>query len=194
MKPYLLLITLMIAFQGIAQQSEDTSSETINEQFNALYKNSGSYQVYKVIYKDKYRQLQKSVSDSISGLHKELATKSTRINTQKRAIAALEGTVKETTTQLKEAVSKENSVALFGTQLTKQWYAFILFSIIAILAILLGYFVFMFKNNNVLTKKAELNVEDVENELAIFRKKSIKREQKLRRELLNEIAKNKNTP
>jgi len=189
MKAYAILIVLMIAFQGIAQQSESTS-ETINEQFNTLYKKSGSYQVYKVIYKEKYRQLQKSVSDSINGLRKELITKSALISTQKNSIAMLEKTAKKTTIHLKEAIFKENAISLFGIQLTKQWYAFILFSVIATLIALLGYFIFKFQNNNILTKKAKDDLEDIENELVIFRKKSIKREQKLRRELLNEVNKN----
>lgn len=181
----------MITFQGIAQQSENTS-ETINEQFNKLYKKSGSYQVYKVIYKEKYRLLQKSVSDSVNELHKELSTKNTLINSQKSAITTLEKTAKETTIRLEEALSKENSISLFGKQLTKPWYAFILFSVIATLMVLLGYFVFRFKNSNVLTTKAKFDLEVVDNEFALFRKKSIKREQKLRREFLNEINKNRN--
>jgi len=191
MRFYTILIVFIISFQGVAQQSENTS-ETINEQFNTLYKKSGSYQVYKVIYKEKYRQLQKSVSDSINRLHKELASKNTLISTQKNTITTLDKTAKETTTQLKEALFKENAVSLFGIQLTKQWYAFILFSIISILIALLGYFVFKFQNSNVLTTQATSNLETSENELILFRKKSIEREQKLRRELLNEINKNRN--
>jgi hypothetical protein len=44
----------------------------------------------------------------------------------------------------------------------------------------------------VLTKEAKANLQEAEEELTLFRKKSLEREQKLRRQLQDEINKNRN--
>jgi len=50
-----------------------------------------------------------------------------------------------------------------------------------------------FKNNIYLTKKAEKNLKDVEIEYEQHRKKTLDREQKLRRTLQDEINKQRNS-
>jgi len=66
-----------------------------------------------------------------------------------------------------------------------------MFCVIILLFILLFYFIFKFKNSNIVTQKAILDLEDVENEFAIHRKKTLEKEQKLRRALQDEINKNR---
>ena len=54
------------------------------------------------------------------------------------------------------------------------------------------FFIFKFFKNNVITKEAKNNLIDVEQELDAHRKKSLEREQKLRRQLQDEINKQRN--
>ena len=77
-------------------------------------------------------------------------------------------------------------------QLSKGLYSVILFAIIIALLVSLIYFIFKFNNSDVITLAAKNNLEDVEDEFNSFRKKSIEREQKLRRQLQDEIIKNRN--
>jgi hypothetical protein len=53
----------------------------------------------------------------------------------------------------------------------------------------LFYFIFKFSKSNILTKEAQNNLLDIEQEFEEYRKKSIEREQKLRRQLQDEINK-----
>ena len=53
----------------------------------------------------------------------------------------------------------------------------------------LSLFIVKFIRNNRTTKKAQRNVIDLEEEFELFRKKSVQREQKLRRQLQDEINK-----
>ena len=81
---------------------------------------------------------------------------------------------------------------MFGTQLNKTTYSIILWFIITVLALFLIFFVFKFSKSHILTKEAQENLNDIEQEFDNHRKKSIEREQKLRRQLQDEINKHRN--
>ena len=198
MKYQSLLITLFLTFQLFAQQSKDSITttkpiNTIDLQFNTLYKKSGSYQIYKVVLKTAFRELQANAVDSMQTLTNTISKKNSTINQQKDTIASLQKTSQDTNTQLNDSLEKENSITLFGMQLTKGSYSFILFAIIFVLLVLLLYVLYKYKNSHELTKKAKYGLEDVELEFTIFRKKSIEREQKIRRELQDLIIKNRDS-
>jgi hypothetical protein len=55
------------------------------------------------------------------------------------------------------------------------------------------FFMYKFSNSNLLTKEAKHNLAEVEQELSQFRKKTLEKEQKLRRQLQDEINKQRNS-
>jgi hypothetical protein len=63
------------------------------------------------------------------------------------------------------------------------------------LLLLLGLCIFIYKYNNKkhFTKKAQNDLTEIEEEFAVFRKKTLEREQKLRRQLQDEINKQRNS-
>lgn len=185
-----LLIALFAITTLFAQETETNNS--IDNQFRTLYKNSNNYQEYKVVRKNSYGTLHNNVLDSIKQFKTLLTRKNTLINSQKEIITTLEKEKTATNVKLTAALEKENTISLLGIQLSKSNYSIILFSCIALLIIALTTFVYKFNNSNVVTKEAKNNLEDVENEFNLFRKKTLEREQKLRRELQDEIIKNRN--
>ncbi|MFB1039514.1 MAG: hypothetical protein QMC35_03565, partial [Polaribacter sp.] len=94
---------------------------------------------------------------------------------------------------LETTLKKENSISLFGIQLSKFIYNFILWTLISLLLVLVIYLSFKFQKNNFLTKRAEQNLKDVEHEFEQHRKKALDREQKLRRSLQDEMNKQRNS-
>ena len=73
--------------------------------------------------------------------------------------------------------------------MTKNSYNLLLWSIITVLAITTVFFILRFKNSNSLTKAAKTNLAEIEEEFELHRKKSLEKEQKLRRQLQDEINK-----
>ncbi|MEZ7876491.1 MAG: hypothetical protein QMB86_05750, partial [Polaribacter sp.] len=94
---------------------------------------------------------------------------------------------------LETTLKKENSISLFGIQLSKFIYNFILWTLISLLLVLVIYLSFKFQKNNFLTKRATQNLKNVEYEYEQYRKKALEREQKLRRTLQDEINKQRNS-
>ena len=86
---------------------------------------------------------------------------------------------------------KENGIEVFGVITEKATYNTILWTIIAVLLIILAYLGYKFKNSHNVTKEAQLKLAETEIELETHRQKALEREQKLRRKLQDEINKKK---
>ena len=183
------LLGISFAQEPIKQQNTEKFPNTIKGQFEKIYKKSGNYQIYKVIKKEDFLKLQKYVLDSISLIEKQTIAKQQTINSQQKNITSLEKNISKLNEDLSSSKGKENSISLFGLQLNKTSYNTLLWGIITILLVSLLFFIFKFKNSNSLTKEAKKALLDVEQDFELYRKKTIEKEQKLRRQLQDEINK-----
>ena len=193
---FLIILFITASLSGFSQEivneqeiKEDTS---IKGQFDKIYRISTTYQVYKVISKDKYQSLKKNVLDSIKNLETQISNKENLLKSEREKITKTNELLSKTQADLVASNKKENSISLFGIQLSKIKYNLLLWSIIIISLLLLFYFIFKFSRSNILTKEAQNNLLEVEQEFEQHRKKSLEREQKLRRQLQDEINKSRN--
>lgn len=190
----LVSISFSISSQELEQSQEDTS---INGQFDKIYRTSTTYKPagtnkkYKVINLLNYQQLKANVLDSLKKLEKEISKQENLLNSEREQTQKTNQLLAKTQSDLLASNKKENSISLFGIQLSKMNYNLLLWSIIIITLLLLFYFIFKFFRSNLLTKEAQNNLVDVEQEFEQHRKKSLEREQKLRRELQDEINKSR---
>ena len=184
---------LFICILSFSAQESDNQKITLEQQFDDLYRKSTSYQVYKVISKEKYQQLKKNVLDSISTLNDKILKKDNQLKENNTEIEKTKQELSTIRQNLSSAVSRENSISFLGIELNKTSYNFLVWSIIAILLAGSGYFIFKFFRSNILTKEAQNSLVEVEEEFEIHRKKSLEREQKLRRKLQDEINKQRNS-
>lgn len=168
---------------------EDNS---LNGQFDKIYRTSTNYQVYKVISKEKYLQLKKNVLDSVSSTKSLVSKKDNLLNKEIENNKETKALLSKTQIALETANKKENTISLFGLELSKLNYNLILWGLILALLLALFYFIFKFSRSNILTKEAKNSLLYVENEFEQHRKKSLEREQKLRRQLQDEINKHRN--
>ncbi|WP_438989675.1 hypothetical protein [Polaribacter sp.] len=173
-------------------QENNTQKNTLNGQFNEIYKTSNSYQTYKVISKNKFLELNQNVLDSLKELKNSIVEKNKQLSEKGNTIKTTQENLTLTQIALHKAKEKENSISLFGLQLNKLTYNLILWSIILGLLLALLYYIFRFNRSNILTKKAQSSLLDVEHEFDKHRKKFLEREQKLRRQLQDEINKQRN--
>lgn len=187
------LFVLFICILSFSAQESDNQKITLEQQFDDLYRKSTSYQVYKVISKEKYQQLKKNVLDSISTLNDKILKKDNQLKENNTEIEKTKQELSTIRQNLSSAVSRENSISFLGIELNKTSYNFLVWSIIAILLAGSGYFIFKFFRSNILTKEAQNSLVEVEEEFEIHRKKSLEREQKLRRKLQDEINKQRNS-
>ena len=193
------LIILFIFTSSITFSQETTEEDkSIEGQFDKIYRTSTTYKPkgttkrYKVINISSYEKLKSNILDSIKNSKNLVLEKESLLKIERDNIKKTQTLLSKTKSDLDIANQKENSISLFGIQLSKISYNLLLWSIITILLLGLLYFIFKFFRSNVLTKEAQENLIDVEHEFEQHRKKSLEREQKLRRQLQDEINKQRN--
>lgn len=184
---FILLFALNIAAQETP--TEEQQPNTVENQFEKLYRNSNNYQVYKVIKKNLYLNLQKNILDSIKVIKTDAASKQVKINEQQKSIDELQSKINTLNTSLETSINKEDAISFLGIPLSKAAYNTIVWGIIFALLAGLAFFIFKFKNSNYVTKETKSLLEDVEQEFEQHKRKSLEKEQKLRRQLQDEINK-----
>lgn len=193
MKSNILFVFLLISTLSSLSQETVKEDNSMKGQFDKIYRISTTYQTYKVIGKDRFQKLKENVLDSLVKSKKTISEKESLLKTERANIQKLNTDLTKTKLDLNTALEKENSISLFGIQLNKITYNLILWFIIISLGLALSFFVFKFSRSNILTNKAQDNLQDVEQEFESHKKKAIEREQKLRRQLQDEINKQRNS-
>ena len=197
MRLFISAILLILLSNSVFSQTEITEPitepKTIEGQFDKMFRISSTYQTYKVIDKDAFIVLKNNVLDSIKKTKKALVELENLLKDERETIASLNESMTKTQLDLENALSKEDTISFLGMPLSKLTYNLILWTIIIGLAAGLSFFIFKFFRSNVLTKQAQENLITVEEEFESYRKKAIEREQKLRRQLQDEINKQRNS-
>jgi hypothetical protein len=186
----LLILNVQINF---SQENDTIEPKTIEGQFDKIFKVSTTFQNYKIVGKDEFLSLKKNVLDSVKKFRKAFLNIENLLKNERENIAYLNETLTQKTLELDNALFKENSISLFGAPLNKFTYSFILWTIIIGFGAGIVFFVFKFLKSNVIAKQAQDSLLIVEEEFEIHRKNSIEREQKLRRQLQDEINKHRNS-
>ena len=184
---YILLFSFTVSL-SFSQENKDTK-KSIENQFDEIYKKSNSYQAYKIIKKRYYQDLKQNTLDSLEQSKKIISDKDRLLFTQKNKLKKDSILLSKTTLELKDSIKREKSISFLGILVSKKFYNLLLWGIVIILLMSLSLFIVKFIRNNRTTKKAQRNVIDLEEEFELFRKKSVQREQKLRRQLQDEINK-----
>mgnify|MGYP000645695794 CR=1 FL=1 len=172
------------------------TKSTISNQFDYITKKSSNWrddkkQNYEVVKAQWIDQLKSNTLDTLKVITDKHSASLTTISKQEQEIKTLQVKLNNTQTDLDIVTSKKDEISLFGMSLSKTSYNTILFFVIIILIGLLAFFVYQFKNSNVLTKEAKYQLTEVENEFNEHRRNALEREQKVRRELQDLINKNR---
>lgn len=182
-------LLLCLSLSTIAQ--EDITDTTIDSQFTELINKSNTYQSYKVIKITELGVLQRNIRDSIRSLKSTITDSETIISEQKAKINSSTQQIDSLNIELEQTQKNVENINFLGIPTQKSSYNSIMWSIIIILLILSSVLFFRFKKSHTDTKNARKKLEETEGELENLRKRSLEREQKVRRQLQDEINKNK---
>ena len=182
-----LLLCLFLCVQTmIAQTNVATEQQSIDEQFESLLKTSNNFEDYKVVKKYKINQLRENTKKHLEGLNTQIGDLEGNINTLSSEIAQLKTSLNNTQTSLDDTNKEKDSMSFFGSQMSKASYNTMVWAIAGALLLGLLFFIFKFKNGNILTKQAQRKLEDLEQGFDDYKRKSLEKEQKLGRQLQDE--------
>ena len=188
---------LFISSAVLGQESETNAPKpslnngTIESQFDYLYRKSSSYQEYKVVKKTFYQKIKGNVLDSMQGLKKDLVDTKKLVEVQGNEIKSLKSDLLTTNDNLVSVTKEKDDIKFLGMPMTKASYNSLLWTIIFGLVALLLFFIFRFKSSNTITVQSKNLLSDTEKEFEAYKVKALEREQKVRRELQDELNKQK---
>ncbi len=197
---YIVLFSLCIGTLS-AQETTETKPElsldkgSIDNQFDFIYKKSGNYRAdgkkYEVVRTISLDKLRQNVLDSLKGLETNAVQLKNTISGHESTISSLNKKLEETTNNLTGVTEEKDSMSFLGILVSKVTYNTILWSIIAGLLGLMLFFMYKFRRSNILTQEAKTSLSEVEEEYVDHRRRALEREQKISRQLQDEINKYK---
>ncbi len=191
MKKRIVLAISLITFT-LAVNAQ-TPKKSIDDQFTSLINESSNWQSYKVVEKGKLNQIQRNVLEATNQLQNEIDSSKAALTEQKASLNAITSKLSTTEEALNEALSREDNLDVMGIPTSKSTFKLLVCIVIAILLLALAGLFIQFKKSYTDTKEARKKLIETEEELEELKKRSLEREQKIRRQLQDEINKNRRT-
>lgn len=194
----LFALALLAPSLTIHAQEENTVNDednTLRGQFEELERKSGNYRAngirYEVIKLSELYEIKKNIFDSLDTANESIKELTATIDANKAEIDDLNEKLQDTTNKLNSVTEEKDSISFFGAMISKGAYNFILWSIIFGLFLLLLFFIYRYRNSNYLTQQAKSSLADLEEEYQNHRRRALEREQKISRQLQDELNKQK---
>ena len=199
MKGFRILFFTMALFTCNLQFGQDEATQqelsldkgSINSQFEFIYKRSGNYRAdgkrYEVVRTLNLDKLRQNVLDTINAANTKAAQLNATIAGHESTITSLNKKLEDTTNNLTTVTEEKDSMSFLGILVSKATYNVILWTIIAGLLGLLLLFIYKFRRSNILTQIAKSNLSELETEYEDHRRRALEREQRISRQLQDEI-------
>jgi len=194
-------LTLIMVISANSLYAQDTETQSLNEgsindQFEFILRKSGNFkgttgQQYEAVNRNMFLTLQAHTIDSLNTLQSKLDNSNSTIQTQQKEIDDLKSNLGTTQSTLDATNLEKNNMSLLGLQMSKTSYNILMWTIIGGLLTLLLVFIFKFKTSNTITKAAKKTLAETEEEFEEHRRSALEREQKVRRQLQDELNKQK---
>jgi len=186
----ILFFTITSSFAQLTLQQKLQSNLKLNDQFSVLLLQSKSQDAdFKIIRKSNVEIIQRNVNDSISKYTKEIADLKANSSSSINSVKNLKDSLTAVTTELDLEKKKTDSIAFLGIDFSKGSYHTIVWSIIVVLALAFLGTLFSYRKSKVDTDEHRKTVDQLQEELQTLRKKSMEKEQQLKRQLLDEQMK-----
>ncbi len=170
------------------QQKLRTSS--LDSQFILLNLQSRSQDKdFKIIRKTNLDIIRQNVKDSLNIYKKQITELNGSASSSAGSISNLQDSVNTLSAALTQEQQKTDSISFLGIQFSKSSYHSMVWAIIIVLAVALFGILAAFRKAKVDTDESKHTVDELQEELQALRKKSMEREQQLKRQLLDEQLK-----
>ena len=160
-------------------------------QYEYIVQKSGNWDKYKVISKERIANFKTNLIDSLTVLKEVISKNEIVISNQKEKEVEKIETISNLNQAITQLELEKDGIEILGLLTEKGTYNTIVFSIIAVLFLTICILTYKFINSNKLTVRAKNTLADLENEYEEHRRNALEREQKVRRQLQDELNKNK---
>ncbi len=186
-----LLFILFLSHTAVAQRGNPATADTISlqGQFDEMLRVSSKYQIYKTVRRTFLDAFMVNVRDSISGYTEEISRLESRISDQEAKISEQAAAIEDRQGQIGSLTEEKDSISLLGMPLSKATYSLMLWSVIIGLLAMLLFAIARMRLAVSTARQTRQDFQQVNEDLEKSRKTRLEVEQKLRRQLQDEINK-----
>ncbi|MEO8515797.1 MAG: hypothetical protein ABI426_03590 [Flavobacterium sp.] len=186
-----IVLFLLFATTAINAQEATFNPNNIGSQFDYILNKSENYRDLKIVKTKWIENLKESVTTSYNVIERQLSNSKTVVNTQKAEIGKLQKKLNLTNASLSKYTNIGPTVTFLGIQFNETVFGS-LFSILFFGSLITAaIFAIRFNKSNEITQNAKSVLVDLEDEYQEYKRRSIEREQKISRQLQDEINKQK---
>jgi ABC-type multidrug transport system fused ATPase/permease subunit len=189
--PFCLCVTILFSVNHLSQgqdslqQKGSLKSGTIDSQFEYIYDVSNNFQEYKVVKQTNLDLLKSNILDSMKTMRSSVGDLNLIIDNQKDSIGSLNQVLSTSETEKQQAIAEKDNFSFLGIGIYKVVYSTFMWILVAILAAALAFFSFQYTRSYKKIRKAQRDLEEIQEELDSHRKTMLDRERKLKRELID---------
>lgn len=165
------------------------TSGTIDSQFDHLYAISRTQDGFEYVRRPNLELIRKNVADTIRALTTEITDLKAKEDGQQAAVSTMTDSLALVREELKIAQQEKDSFSFIGISLQKATYSLIMWGIVLLLAVALAFYIYRFNQSHVVTRDTRNAIAELQDEFDQHRKKAMEKEQKLKRQLQDEINK-----
>ncbi|MBN2213680.1 MAG: hypothetical protein JW723_05495 [Bacteroidales bacterium] len=189
---FVFLCNAAIVFSQQNQSKPTLDKGSIENSFAYVIRNASDYEDSKVVKSWWLWRLRSYVLDSIKEYRDSIQYIQIMVDTRDHRIDSLKTDLREVKASLSAAVRERDSLSFLGIGMTKFLYNLIMWLLAAALFAVLIIVFMLYKRSNVVAVKMKETLAETREEFEAHRKKALEREQKIAREMYDEIIKYKN--
>lgn len=187
MKYSTLLVLIGLTFSSLyAQTTDSLRQKTLNEQFKEMRESSETYRVYKMIKQNELNNFWNAVMDSIKNDKARYAESQLIIAGQEQKLGELNNTINSKDEEITGLQHDTEHIKVLGIDFSKGSYISITFFIILGLIAAIGILFQRFSNSNKVASQKTSDYEKLDKEFENYKKDSLEKQMKLRRDLQTE--------
>ncbi len=172
---------------GRSSSGSSLSSGTIDSQFVHLVAISRSQDGFEIVRRANLELIRRNVADSLNAYRRQIGEISASIGQEKAVMTALSDSLSLVKGELQATLESRDSFSFLGISMSKTTYSLLVWGIVLVLAIALIFYIYRFNQGHVVTRDAQKAFDDLQTEFDQHRKKAMEKEQKLKRQLQDEI-------
>lgn len=184
-----LLLLSVLKTAGQLTMPEELTKSNLKEQINYLEMHTKIYENFRAIREDMFQKLKVNVSDSLTVSKSEISRLVISTSALKKIIDSLNVSNKATETKLEELTVSKNSIKFLGVEINKSTYNTIMWTIVAVLLVVLTIGFLIFQRNMSVTTNTNKELKELKAEFEAYRKTTREAREKVSMEHFNEIKK-----
>ena len=189
MKSKILKAVNILLFSIFCTMTSLFAQPSMQEQYQELYKNSSTWEEYKMIKLNALNQFWSVVTDTLNQNQQTISAANDQISELNGQLAEIKTQLASSEVALEESQSLNNSISFVGQQMSKTAYNILVWLIIIALIVGIGAVFLMFQRSNTVTMQTRRTFENLEREYYEHKDMAREKQIKLRRELQTALNK-----